>query len=432
MTFLGIAFLFIALMAQFALPRQLAMLPLILGFTWMTRGQLVDLGFVNISITRIIIVSAVFRAWVRGEHLFNGPSRVDKWIYIWALVLLATTPFHLPDTTVYRLGIIWDYVGIYFLFRLFVVKREDIELIFKLLFIAFFPVALSMLYEQHTDENVFRALGGVPLVSPHRTNGIRACGPFPHPILAGTAGAILVPMAAYFWKTAKSWALFGGLAGLGVVYASGSSGPMLMAIIGLACMMVWPLRGQVRIIQWAGILLVFLLNLVMNDPVYFLLAKIDVAGGSMGWHRAQLIQSTLAAISEWWLYGTDYTRHWMPTGIPASDRHTDITNHYIAMAVYGGFWLLVAFVGLLVSVFRGLGFAIRDESIDAKERFLAWTLGSILVAHSFNFLSIVLFDQSIISFLLVVGLAAGLRSKTLPVPDINTEPQKYIGRIGLQ
>lgn len=432
MSFLGIAFLLIALVGQFTLPRRLAMLPLIFAFAWMTRGQLVDLGFVNISVTRIIIASAIIRAWLRGEHLFNGPSRVDKWMYIWAFLLLATTPFHLSDTTVYRLGLVWDYLGVYFLFRLFVTRYEDIETVFKSLFVAFLPVAISMLYEQHTDSNIFRALGGVPLVSPHRTNGIRACGPFPHPILAGTAGAILLPMAAYFWSRARRWAFFGGMVGAGIVYASGSSGPMLMAVIGLGCMAIWRFRGQVRIIQWIGVVLVLLLSLVMNDPVYFLLAKIDIAGGSMGWHRAQLIQSTLGAISEWWLYGTDYTRHWMPTGIPANDRHTDITNHYIAMAVYGGIWLLIAFVGLLVSVFRNVGLIIRDESVDRREKYLAWTLGSILVAHSFNFFSIVLFDQSIISFLTVVALAAGFRPKILPLADHNFGPQASIEGIGLR
>lgn len=430
--FFGISFLVIALVAQFALPRRFAMLPLILSFAWMTRGQLVDVGFVNISVTRIIIVSALFRGWLRGEHLFNGSSRVDKWIYIWALLLLATTPLHLPDTNVYRLGLVWDYVGVYFVFRIFITKFEDIELVFKQFFVAFLPVAISMMYEQHTNNNIFRALGGVPLVSPHRTNGIRACGPFPHPILAGTAGAILVPMAAYFWKTQRRWALFGGSVGLAVVYASGSSGPMLMALIGLACMAIWPMRRQVRFIQWMGILAVFLLSLVMNDPVYFLLAKVDIAGGSMGWHRAQLIQSTLGAFSEWWLYGTDYTRHWMPTGIPASDRHTDITNHYIAMAVYGGLSLLIAFIGLLASIFRVLGTAIRDETLDVRQKFLAWTLGSILVAHSFNFLSIVLFDQSIISFLAVAGMAAGFRLNTLPATEDELELQASAGRVGLQ
>ncbi len=63
------------------------------------------------------------------------------------------------------------------------------------------------------------------------------------------------------------------------------------------------------------------------------MARIDIIGGSQGYYRAQLIRSSLEHLSEWWATGTDYTRHWMSSGIYANNRHTDITNHFLAMGV---------------------------------------------------------------------------------------------------
>ena len=53
----------------------------------------------------------------------------------------------------------------------------------------------------------------------------------------------------------------------------------------------------------------------MEDPIYFLMARIDISGGSQGYFRAQLIRSLIDHLSEWWLAGKDYTRHWMASGI---------------------------------------------------------------------------------------------------------------------
>jgi len=153
------------------------------------------------------------------------------------------------------------------------------------------------------------------------------------------------------------------------------------------------------IIRWSILFLLLALHFSMQDPVYFLMAKIDLVGGSTGWHRSQLIQSALNHLDEWWLAGTDYTRHWMPTGIQASDQHTDITNHFLMMGVMGGLPLLAAFALTIVLALRRIDLVIASSSTSPRDIFLAWTVGALLVAHSMNFLSAYLFDQSILSFM---------------------------------
>ena len=139
------------------------------------------------------------------------------------------------------------------------------------------------------------------------------------------------------------------------------------------------------------------------------MARIDITGGSTGYFRAQLIRSALAHLGEWWLIGTDYTRHWMSSGIAANPDHTDITNYYIQMGVWGGLPLLFLFIGLLRTGFRRVGIALKQYEGDTTvHQFLAWTLGCILTGHAVTFMSISYFDQTFVFLCLVLACIGSL------------------------
>jgi len=237
-----------------------------------------------------------------------------------------------------------------------------------------------------------------------REGHVRASGPFAHPILAGSAGATCFPMAAYLWRQHRRYALVGLFAASGIVVAATSSGPIMMAAFILLGLLLWRLREQMRLIRWATLLGILALAAVMKDPVYFLVARIDISGGSQGYFRAQLIRSSIEHLDEWWLAGTDYTRHWMASGVYANERHTDITNHILAMGVTGGLLLMLIFVLVVVAAFRAVGQAMRNQPGASHEhRFLMWTLGTLVFGHLMNFMSISLFDQSILFFYFVLA-----------------------------
>jgi hypothetical protein len=150
---------------------------------------------------------------------------------------------------------------------------------------------------------------------------------------------------------------------------------------------------------------------MMNDPVYFLMARIDITGGSTGWHRAELIRSAIEHLNEWWAVGTDRTRDWMPTGIHASDYQTDITNFYLQMGVWGGLLLMFLFVAGLWVAFSEIGRTLRARSdIRAHDQFMLWTLGSIMFGHAANFFSISYFDQTVVFLYLVFACIGSLRN----------------------
>ncbi len=185
-----------------------------------------------------------------------------------------------------------------------------------------------------------------------------------------------------------------------MVLASGSSGPILTTLSVVAAMFLWKIRDKLRAIRWLALVAILVLDVVMNDPVYFLLARIDITGGGTGYFRAQLIRSALEHLDEWWLAGTDYTRHWMPSGITANPNHTDMTNYYLQMGVWGGLLLMLLFIVVLLVAFVRVGKALQvSEAANSEDGFLIWTLGCILFGHATTFLSISYFDQTFLFFL---------------------------------
>ena len=153
------------------------------------------------------------------------------------------------------------------------------------------------------------------------------------------------------------------------------------------------------------------LNFIMNDPVYYLLARIDLTGKSTGWHRAALIDAAVKHLNEWWFAGTDYTRHWMPTGVYWTQDHTDITNHYLKMGVWGGLPLMIAFIVVMASAFTSVGKALdlsRNEPL--KHQFHIWVLGVIFFGHAVSFISVSYFDQTIVFFYLSLAVIGSVYS----------------------
>jgi hypothetical protein len=198
-----------------------------------------------------------------------------------------------------------------------------------------------------------------------------------------------------------------------------SSGPIMM--VGFICvaLLLWNVRSMLPLIRWGTLAVIIGLQIVMNDPVYFLMARIDLTGSSTGWHRAQLIRSSLEHLNEWWAVGTDYTRHWMPTGIHANDISTDITNHFLQMGIWGGVLLQLVFALTLIAAFRAVGRALRAQHGQSpRQAFLIWTLGATLFGHMVNFLSISLFDQSVSFFYLILA-AIGAIHQPIATPVVN-------------
>jgi hypothetical protein len=231
-------------------------------------------------------------------------------------------------------------------------------------------------------------------------------------------------MAFCCWKQSRKIAMIGLFSAGAVVFTSGASGPIMMVLSIMFALAMWKVRQHLKMIRWFAVLMVILLDLVMQDPVYYLVARIDITGGSTGWHRAALLQQAIEHLHEWWLAGTDYTRHWMPTGIYANENHTDITNHYLENGVWGGLPLMFLFMRVLYVAFKMVGNALRESEADTVERKAwIWVLGSILFGHVTNLFSISYFDQSVVFLYLVLACIASLAAQPVPVEAEVPQPE---------
>ena len=142
--------------------------------------------------------------------------------------------------------------------------------------------------------------------------------------------------------------------------------------------------------------------MVMNDPVYFLMARIDLTGSSTGWHRAELIRSAIEHLGNG---GRPYGLH---EALDA-DRHTcqRVSDRYHqSVPADGRLGRLSAadlFVLVLRAAFRAVGEALTENEGQVQRAYLIWTLGAMLFGQVINFWSISLFDQSISFFYLILA-----------------------------
>src|SRR5262245_11042364 len=293
------------------LPRRWALLSVFVAVAYTTRVPVVEIGPANLSALRTIVLVGLARLLFRGQCPPQGLSSVDRPLFAWAALLVGFSVFHTSDAWTFRIGMVVGEVGLYVLCRAFLKDLDDVRWLFRTLPIALLPLAALMLAEKALAQNVFGIMGGPGAIN-MREGHVRAYGPFAHSILAGTVGATLVPMALVEWRRHRATALLGLGAGAGIVIASTSSGPIMMVLFTVVGLLTWHVRSSLRLIRWGTLAAIVALQMVMHDPVYFLMARIDITGGSTGWHRAQLVRSSIEHLNEWWLSGTDYTRHWMP------------------------------------------------------------------------------------------------------------------------
>jgi hypothetical protein len=408
-----IVFVGINVVALMALPRRWAALPLLVGACYMTLGQAVEIGPFSFTVLRLLILVGIGRVVVRGERPSGGYNKIDRMMLIWAAWAVISSAFHEPADAalVNRLGLVYDTLGIYLLFRSFCHTPDEIAQLIKCTACLLVPVALEMIYERFTGRNLFALFGGISEVIEVRGGKLRAQGPFGHSILAGNVGGVCVPLMIAIWRKEPLAAKAGLIACLGIVFASSSSGPILTTMAALFGLLLWRWRHHTRKMRVAAVALYVLLDLFMKVPAYYIIGRIDLTGNSTGWHRARLIESSIEHLDEWWFSGTDYTRHWMPTGVPWNPNHTDITNHYLHMGVLGGLPLMLLFIGTFWLAFKSIGLALRSPGqLQTFDQFMFWALGAALFAEATSFVSVSIFDQSFIFLYMIFAMISAVRA----------------------
>jgi len=412
MTPIALLFLMTAAVAILTVPRRWAPVPLLAGACYMTLGQGIIIGGFHFYFIRLLLLVGLIRIFVRHERPHGGMLGMDWAFVLWAGWAILASAFHNnpADTLQMHLGMVYNGLSIYFLFRCFVQTEEDIRKVLRITVWLLVPVALTMVYEQTAHYNIFSVLGGINEVPIFREGHIRSQGPFAHPILAGIVGGVCIPLMIGLWGYHPFIACVGLTACLGMVLTSHSSGPLISLIFGLLALVLWHWRHWTRQLRWAALFGYMLLELLMKAPAYYLITRIPMGGKA--WHRADIIDAGVNHINEWWFAGTDYTRHWMAYGVTWSPDHADITNHFLGQGVKGGLLLMLLFICFFWIGFRYVGQILQLWSHEPiKRQFLVWSLGASLFTHMISCISVAYFDQSILFLYLTLALTANIYAR---------------------
>lgn len=381
----------------------------LVGCCYMTAGEGVSfLGF-NLPVFRILLLIGVIRLVLEGKGIQGGINTIDKVIIGWGAWTFFASLFHewTPGSgPKYAAGYIFNVLAFYFMLRSFCRSPDDLHELFGMLCWILVPVAVLMVIEQVAHRNYFSVFGGVDPVPDFRNGRYRAQGPFNHAILAGTVGAGCVPLVLATWSRHKLRSIVGLVSCLLMVVASASSGPIMSLIFAGGAVVLFKFKVMVRILVRAAIPVYVILAILMERPPYYLISKIDLTGASTGWHRSFLIEQTITHIDEWWLFGTDRTRHWMPSQGRISEFHTDITNQYIAYGVNAGLLSMALVIIAIWLAFRVVGNTTRDDNVDQNTKFLFWCVGASLFAYCVSGISVAFFGQTLFFFWLPIACLA--------------------------
>src|SRR4051812_33565199 len=111
-----------------SVPRQRAPMMLLIGASYVTLAQEITVGPFHFTFVRILVALGMLRVATKGERLTGGLTKLDKLMLIWGLWLVVSSAFHEDpgSTLIGRLGLAYDGLGLYFLFRIFVKTVPDI------------------------------------------------------------------------------------------------------------------------------------------------------------------------------------------------------------------------------------------------------------------------------------------------------------------
>jgi hypothetical protein len=397
------------------LPRSKAIVALLAAAILIPMDQVLLLGPAHFPMLRLLILAGFIRmvkdkASAKQPLLAGGMNKIDI-----ALILLTVITavngillFQASGAVIYQLGNTYTILGCYFLLRFLIRDDEDMVRAIQTFAYLVAIIAVIMTYELATGHNPYAILGGANAWEyaslAVRDDKIRAQGPFAHSILAGTFGAILVPLFVALWWKGKRYrkiTVLGIIGATVMTMACNSSTPVLAYAAGVLALCMWPIRGWMRAVRWAIVLTLITLHLSMKAPVWNLINRIDISGGSSGWHRYMLVDQCIRHFGDWWLVGVKDTSVW-------GWDMWDTANQYVSTCDNSGIIPFILLIAVLVYAFKYVGRARRAMGKDRKRALFIWGLGAALFANAVAFFGISYFDQTQVAWYALLAMISAV------------------------
>jgi hypothetical protein len=387
------------------LPRRRVIVPFLLASILIPMDQVLLIGSLHFPMLRLLALFGLIRiikdkVSLKAQIFTGGRNKIDIAVILVTvfIALNSILLFQEFGAVVNQLGNLYTVFGVYFLLRFLIRDEEDIVRAIQTLAFVSVIIAVIMTYEASTGHNPYAMLGGARAAElaelAARGDRFRAEGPFAHSILAGTFGAVLMPLFVALWWKGKNYraiAVMGIISSTVMTVACNSSTPVLAYAGGILALCLWPARKRMRTIRWGIVLTLIALHIVMKGPVWSLIEKIDISGGSSSYHRYMLVDQCIRHFGDWWLLGVKDTSVW-------GWDMWDTANQYVGTCDNYGLLPFVLFVAVLAYGFKYVGRARRFSGTDKQKALFIWSLGSALFAHVVAFFGISYFDQTMVAW----------------------------------
>jgi len=405
-------------------PKKYFLLPFIIAACFVPADQRIIVFDLDFTPLRMLVLVGFLRTILRLERLTFKWNSFDKLVLVWAICGTAIYVLQWADTgaLIYKCGVLFDVIGLYWLFRINISSWDDIKLATKIFAVCSLLLAVLVGFEWATGKNPFVVLGRVTTVV--REERYRCQASFPHSIMLGLFWATLVPLFIGFAKQNKHKLLFwlAVVASTFIVAATASSTPLLTLLAVFCFLPLFSYRRFGHQIALALLGMTVALHIVMEAPVWHLISRINVVGGSTGWHRYNLIDKAINHFGEWMFLGCRSTAHW-GWGLG------DITNQYILEGVRGGIITLILFIVLLVMAVRTVGsYSLRH--IPATQQWMSWGICVSVLGHCISFFGVSYFGQIMMLLYLTLAIVSKVYEMstspgTLAEPYTQKQKTKY-------
>ena len=425
--------LVIVILLMFLLPRKYVIAPFLLTVLLFPLGQVLVVGGVHFTYLRIVTLFGLGR-WATAGHSWKkgsfpgGFNSIDITFALWALsfALAFSLLYMETQALINRVGFLLDALGGYFLLRCLVRDTEDVRRVIKLFVVISAVVAIAMINEQLTKQNIFGLLGGIRSVPEIRSGEVRSQGVFQHSLLAGSVGATLLPLFVWLWndRKARIGASVGIISSTVMVVASSCSTPVLSYAAAVFALCFWPLRKWMRTFRWGILLTLVGLHLVMKAPVWALISRVDLTGSSSSYQRFLLVDNFFRHIGDWWLLGTKNYNNW-------GWDMWDLSNQFVLFGLRGGLATVVFFIAMISRSFGRLGRASKRVEGDRKQEWFLWCLGAALFAHVVAYFGVGYDEQVQIEWFTLLAIISAVTFEAMrpAVVQVDAVADRYVASV---
>lgn len=422
------AWVLIAIVLILTLPRSSVITCFLASCLCIPIAQVVVVAGVHFTVLRILIIAGLARRAKEPRSTLEGKfpggfNSVDRVVVLWTVSAFTVLSLQWMDTQalIHNLGDFVDALGGYLVVRFLIPDRDAIRRTITALAVICAIQGVCMVNEQITHVNVFGYLGGYTGITIRdgkpRSEGVMGC------LYAGAFAGVSIPLFLWLLKEGLSRkAACAGLVGATAMVVASNSSTSLLALGGsLLGLAFWPLRKQMRAVRWAFSLTLVALHMVMNGPVWSLIARVDLTGSSSGYHRYYLVDNCIRHFTDWWLLGYRYYNDW-------GWSMWDLCNQFVVAALTGGLVTVVLYIAIFSRSFGAIGIARKQVAGNRGEEWFLWCLGSDLFANVVAHFGINYMAQMMMTLfpLLACISVAAFEARQAIVPSVASQDQEQL------